>query len=552
MIIRKLLSLVVIGFASGMAYAEPAPETEASEPGPIVLETEPTERLVALAPSPDGSAARLDLDMEASGYVSIIAASGENSQATFYDESGRQVGIGTARIAAPEGAYALVPLAVDAGPAALQIMTYPELDLTEPNDDALLAWPTDLGRANSALLFPAGDVDAFRITLPSDARIMVRVEQSLSPVTVQFVDPETYAITTDGPIATLPAGEHVIALSYRDGSAFSLDPVSFSIVRTPVPFSADASSAIPALEVGRPTLIGTPEQDRAAFTLEVSQPALYSVSASNVGANATINITNSEGQVRPANWVHLPAGDFEIVVENIELTEAPAFVTAFRRAANDPAEPNDFSGDAAPIKLGQPIDYHLEWQVAVDWFNYTSTTDDSIFIATETLSEPCSTLEAGIVVPGDINSYEALPRTGNLSDFTFGPLAVTAGETANIYLACTDAVVDSDFKVTLFSSQVSGDSDSSIYLVGLELDEKIGGALAAAANAAGVGFLEAEEAQTLDARIEQIARAETKSRTPWLFIIAIGLAALGFAWFIIRRRKPASTTPSKGASETAP
>jgi len=541
MIIRKLLLLAAIGFAGGIAYAEPTPETEASEGEPIVLETQPTERLVALAPSPDGSAARLDIDMEASGYVSIISASGENSRAIFFDGSGRQVGIGTARIAAPEGAYALVPLPVAAGPAALQVVTYPELDLTEPNDDALLAWPTDIGRANSALLFPAGDVDAYRISLPSDARIMVRIEQSPSHVNVQFIDPETETIITDGPIATLPAGETVIALSYSDGTAFSLDPVSFSIAQTPILPSADAS-AKPVLELGRPTIIGTPEQGRATFALEVTQPALYSLSASNVGANATINVTNSEGQVRSANWVHLAAGKFEIIIENIELTEAPAFITAYGRSAIDPTEPNDFSGDAAPVKLRQPTDYHLEWQVPVDWFSYTSTTDDTIFIATETLSEQCDTLEAGIAEPGDINGYEALPRTGNLSDLTFGPLVVTAGETVKIYLVCTDAVVDSDFKVTLFSSQSSGDSDSSIYLVGLELDEKIGGALAAAASAADVGFLEAEEAQTLDARIEQIARAETKSKTPWLFIILIGFAASIFAWFIIRRRKPNKPT----------
>jgi len=502
-----------------------------------------------LAPAPDGSAVRFDLDMDAAGYVSISGAGEQGQQATIFEGSGRQVGIGNARISNPNGAYAMLALGADSGPVALQVTSYPELDLTEPNDDALLAWPTSIGQANSALLYPANDVDVFRILLPEDSRVKVRIEHSQSPVSIRFIDPETETVISEGAIADLPAGAHAIALSYQDAAFTSFESVSFSVVQMPIPVAPDSAN-LPLLSVGRPTLVSGNQQNTSSLSLIVEQTGLFKLSASNVGDSATINIENPDGQIRPANWVHLAPGEYTVTLDSITPSEAPAFVTASVRSASDPDEPNDFSGDANPLKIGESKDFLLEWQVPVDWFSITTNEDDAVFVSAESLSEPCGTLEAGINVPGEINSYESLPRRGNLSNYTFGPLAVAAGQTVAVYLVCTDARVDSDFRVTLYSSQSNSANNSSVYLVGLELDDQIGGALGAAASVAGVDFLEADEAQTLDARIEEIARAETAARFPLWILLPIALIVAGLIWFFVRRRK---TAPDRAmTAESAP
>ena len=523
---------------AGNVHATPTPESDVTEPIPVEAADLPTEQLVALAPSPDGSAVRFDLDIGASGYVSITGAAGQGQQATIFESSGRQVGIGNARISAPDGAYAMLTLAADSGPVALQVTSYPELDLTEPNDNALLAWPTAIGQANSAVLYPANDVDVFRISLPTDSRVKVRIEHSQSPVSIRFIDPETETVTSEGAIADLSAGDHAIALSYQDASFTSLEPIGFSVVQMPMPVAPD-SADLPLLSLGRPTLISGNLQNTASLSLIVEQTGLFKLSASNVGDSATINIENPDGQIRPANWVHLAPGEYTVTLDSITPSEAPAFVTASVRNARDLDEPNDFSSDANPLNIGENKDFLLEWQVPVDWFSITANQDDTVFVSAESLSEPCGTLEAGINVPGEINSYESLPRRGNISNYTFGPLAVTGGQTVEVYLVCTDARVDSDFRVTLYSSQSNSANNSSVYLIGLELDDQIGGALGAAASVAGVDFLEADEAQTLDARIEEIARAETTARFPFWILLPIALIVAGLIWFFVRRRRPA-------------
>lgn len=534
---RLFLCAAVIATA-GIVHATPTPESNVTEPTPVEEADLATERLVALAPAPDGSAVRFDLDMDAAGYVSISGAGEQGQQATIFEGSGRQVGIGNARISNPNGAYAMLALGADSGPVALQVTSYPELDLTEPNDDALLAWPTSIGQANSALLYPANDVDVFRILLPEDSRVKVRIEHSQSPVSIRFIDPETETVISEGAIADLSAGAHAIALSYQDAAFTSFEPVGFSVVQMPMPVAPD-SADLPLLSVGRPTLVSGNQQNTSSLSLIVEQTGLFKLSASNVGDSATINIEKPDGQIRPANWVHLAPGEYTVTLDSITPSEAPAFVTASVRSASDPDEPNDFSGDANPLKIGESKDFLLEWQVPVDWFSITTNEDDAVFVSAESLSEPCGTLEAGINVPGEINSYESLPRRGNLSNYTFGPLAVAAGQTVAVYLVCTDARVDSDFRVTLYSSQSNSANNSSVYLVGLELDDQIGGALGAAASVAGVDFLEADEAQTLDARLEEIARAETTARFPLWILLPIALIVAGLIWFFVRRRKSA-------------
>ena len=550
----------IVGGAAQGAVPEPGtPETELPTPGAIpVLELpgwieaddDSFVRTQSLAATQDSQLVRLDLDLLQSGYVALVA--GENnlpvSGVTIFDGSGLSYQSASARITSPEGAYVVIDRPAGSAAIDLTIRSWPEMDLTEPNDDGLLAWPLEIGAATETTLMPAGDQDVFRFTLDEEAHLTL-VSESDQGLQIQIVDPDTESVVANGQDVSLLAGDHLLRLSFANGNQLNPEPIQFALVERQIATIAEQGSAPTELSVGVPTYAPLTADGLAKMALEVKQDGFFKFRASNVGPNASFVIVDENGSSWRGSEVHLSKGNYALTLSGIRQTRYPIMVSTFEGNMQDPYEPNDFYTDATELALDEPVELIMERDLAADWVTFTPTREGKAFILAEALENRqggCQDLQTNIITQLNPFEIEILTLRGPNAARTFGPIEVVAGEPvqAQIFCATQNNTETTTYRVRIDMPDMNQTkSDASVYLVGLELDDSLRGAMQMSSDISGVQFLEAEEAEALDERIEEIARAETRAGPPlWLILLIVATLGAGAAFWFLRRgqKKPGS------------
>jgi|GEM_PF-4732923 len=534
-------------------------ETEAAEtlptfsmPGWSATEDAYVIRTRAMAAVTDGQLLQLDLDLIEPGYVALV--SDENNSpfpgVTIFDGSGLSYQSASARITNPDGAYVVIDRQAGSAAADLTIKAWPDLDLTEPNDDGLLAWPLELGAPTEVRLIPAGDQDVFRFTLAEETHLSI-VTDTDQGLQVQFLEPETERQIAYGMDVSLPAGDHLLRLSYGNGNHFDPEPFQFALVERQVAIPVAEDSAPTILDLGVPTYVPTTSNRVARMTMEIEEDGLYSFRASNVGPNAWFEIAREDGDWFRGSDVHLPKGTYTISLNDVRASRYPAMVSVYSGEMGDAYEPNDFHADATELKFDEPIDLVLERDWAVDWVTFTPRRDGNVFLMAEALDYEqggCLELQVNVLRATDPVELETLTIVGPIAAQTYGPIEATAGTPVHVQIFCNTSGMTqgTTYRVRADMPDLNrNNSNASVYLVGLELDDTLRGAMQMSSDISGVQFLEAEEAETLDERIEEIARAETRSGPSfWLILLILVVLGGGVAAWFFRGRQSASDAGS--------
>ncbi|MEM9054868.1 MAG: hypothetical protein AAGB16_06040, partial [Pseudomonadota bacterium] len=231
--IRALAAGLILPFAAlaeMSAQATPAPETpvgSTAETGPSVQPLEATL---------ENQLIQFDLNLTEPGYVALSTEANGTalSGITIFDGSGLSYERSTARIAEPDGAYVIIDRPAGAAAVDLTVETWPEMDLTEPNDDGLLAWPLEIGKATEVILMAAGDQDVFRFTLDEETHLTLLSENEDQGLSLQYLEPETERQTAYGQDVTLPAGDHLLRLSFANRNHFDPEPFQVALVERKV------------------------------------------------------------------------------------------------------------------------------------------------------------------------------------------------------------------------------------------------------------------------------------------------------------------------------
>lgn len=499
-------------------------------------------RLVAVQPIDNETSVTVPLELPGPGYVSLVLPDDRPGvQAVLVDGlGGRHVGT-SARIALPEAALAELVFNDSIEPLALSLRYWPELDLTEPNDDPLLAWPVVVRQTESALLFPIGDVDHFAFSLEADTRLSVQFHTPGFMPEISILAPETGEVIAGGAELELLAGDYVLRLTAPPG----VDPqtpeaVSFTLVPRPDLPLVDAAGERRRIQAGQPQLVPA-GLNAAGFTLRVDQPGLYTYTTTDLGPDVSFTLTNSDGERLGGTAAHLAPGEYQFDLANLNLGSEPGFVTVYRRSMTDPVEPNDFAADAHPVEIDSPFEVMLEPYSADNWYVMTPEFDGQASFLVEIPQGGCDSLWLWQINPEDALSRVGIPASALTRTRTFGPVAVSEGVAFRFNVACAEAVGGPPVRVTAHvepegEGATTVEADSSVYLIGLELGDTQDAALATYSRAAGVNYVEAEDAEVLDNRIRDISRAELGDRSSgWLWWLVLILLGAGGFYFLRHR-----------------
>jgi len=493
---------------------------------------QPDQRRVAgVAPSADGTPYILPLELPDSGYVVLrLPADRADIVTRLLDATGNVLGDTAARVALPDGAVAEITLPPNAEPLALDIRYWPEIDVTEPNDDPVLAWPIQLRRRQSVTLFPAGDVDYFVFELPDAQSIRLHRfgTETLGPVVI--VNAETGDEFPTETAVELPAGQY--ALRFSGSATNEPEVIEFALAQElDIPLThADGTPLL--LAIGQPQIV--PEGvDPAVFDMRIDQAGLYSFVSRALGPEVTYQIENAAGETLTGSQVHLASGDYQLTVSGAVHASDPGFIVAYRGNIVDANEPNDFRTDATRLEPDIALPIVLESNAPLDWFVLTAPANGRFDLFLESEPHNCDYVWLSRADPVDPEDTGTLNPSGSPRRLNFTPVHVQEGETVELSMTCAQiagSVPDARL-LARFTPEgetlTSVENDSSIYVVGLELTDPIGVSLANHARDAGVNFVEAEDAAVLDRRIREISHNETSGRFPWWILVLLFLMGVG-------------------------
>lgn len=569
-----LLAMPIVAVSAQEALPTPEPEDPVQDvadtvetlptfsmPGWVATEDAYLIRTRAVPAVTDGQLLQLDLDLTQPGYVALV--SDQNNSpfpgVTIFDGSGLSYQRASARIANPDGAYVVIDRQAGSAAAELTIKAWPDLDLTEPNDDGLLAWPLELGAPTEVRLIPAGDQDVFRFTLEEETHLSL-VTDSEQGLQAQFLQAETERQIAYGTDVSLPAGDHLLRLSYANGNHFDPEPFQVALVERQVAVPMAEDSARTVLDLGVPTYVSATSSRVARMTIEIEEDGLYSFRASNVGPNAQFEIAREDGDLFRGSDAHLSEGTYAINLYDVRASRYPAMVSVYRGDMQDAYEPNDFHADATELEFDDPIELVLERDWAVDWVSFTPRRDGKVFLMAEALDYEqggCMELQVNVLRATDPVELETLTIVGPIAAQTYGPIEAIAGAPLHVQIFCNTRGMTqgTTYRVRVDMPDLNrNNSDASVYLVGLELDDTLRGAMQMSSDISGVQFLEAEEAETLDERIEEIARAETQSGPSfwWILLILAVFGAGAAVWFFRSRQTDHDTGTMAAEPEPKP
>lgn len=479
----------------------------------------------------EASPVTLMLNLPGPGYVSVTGAGA--ADILFTDGTGRSSNASIARIGMAQGANLAIG---GAGDALITLHFEAETDISEPNDDPLLAWPVDLGVPLPVVIHPPGDVDHFAFTLDRARRVEVMSAQAPFPLAMRFLDAASGDLVAEGPVADLPAGDHILEVRGQQAEAGS--PEAFLMVVAASPPAAEAGPGpIPRLAPGHPVLVTPDTFGRAEYGFTVEEAGLFTVLLSNASDGAITRFTHASGHGRQARSVHLAPGEITLTLEAVYGNGLPVFLTLHREAVTDAGEPNDFPVDARPLELNTPVTFRLPAAAPVNWYTLTDPSGAQVLLIADQADAHCEQL--WITFEDGSGSFVTVPRHADGSRLIFGPIEMTPDTSLPIGLSCDRQ--NADTTITLTAVPLSPSTDGSVYVVGLEMEAAVRDQLAAIAALSNVHFLDTPEAGDLEARLAEIAAIEARRRDSggwliWLLLI-MALAGGGTAFAAWRIRQ---------------
>lgn len=512
------------------------------------------------------SAVTFELNISEPGYV-VFGPSVQNGVTlSWTDAEDFDLGKGPARFGLVDGITGTLTRSGSTdGTVSIPLYFYPEMDVTEPNDDALLAWPIDLYQLSETTFFPAGDVDAFAFTLEEETSVKLSLADRTLRPDVRFVDIETGNVKANGATATLEAGEYAVLIALPNKGVMEPFEAQFALTeyRAPRP-ATNPEGTVPTVNI--PWDLGPVPNGNQRVEISLEDSGYYEFAVSNGGDRVRVTVENSAGITREGS-LHLPSGDYTLIIQSRQDTGLPSFLTMYRSGLpEDRNEPNDLITDATEMDRLRSEKVVLEASSPIDWFGFEPPEPGDYYFRVESLEEYCPKLSMGYAT--EPNRYQTMGAAGSGRYRVYGPLTISEEQLdapAHMYVYCDQPKANYTLDLSIIPPDaeiddgVKQNDDGAIYIIGVELNDGVSNQLAAAAKEAEVSFLMAEDADELPERIQDILEAETGERkerpasSSQIWLVLSGAAALFLIsllafWLLKRSKKP---KPPESEPETA-
>jgi hypothetical protein len=472
----------------------------------------------------------VNLQLPAPGYLAIESDDPDRPvTAAILDGDGRLVGTDAARVSAIDGATARLSAGPAGFPEAIALRFRPEMDVTEPNDAPDLAWPIATGEIFQAVLFPAGDVDHFAVSLDAPSILRVHFEDGAGAGAV-ILDGEG---GETAPGQALPAGDYVLAL--RDPDKPHDGPRLINVLITAEPPDPPAREPVPVvLEPGRPAPVSAPEGAITAL-VDIARPGRFTVQARNLMGSPRFVYTGPDGDAVQNASPFLSPGRYGLEITGLSAnsTGLPGFLTLTPLEMTDPLEPNDFARDAARLRAESASQIILEPESAGDWFQINSDQPVTLQLQLDLSRSSCSAVEANRIGPDGV--AQPAQSQGGGQYLIWSGVEAGPQSSPRLFVRCLSALeAPATARLVSYVEGANPGEAPSVYVVGVELGGELSESLAAEVELAGGQFVEAARADQLSQVVESIAReAETRGEAPWrlvLILLAVALAAGGGYW----------------------
>lgn len=501
---------------------------------------------VTLFPAADQDEIALQMDEE--GYVFTSLGDTDNDFSLYveiYDPLGRMMGVNAARIDFP-GRVRLVVRDrwnnfSSPDPFPLVIETKPEVDLNEPNDQPEQAFPLTLDAWNDVVLLPVGDVDYFSFDVPAKGTIVTDIRDAPFAIAVAIRPADTPDFS-DGWTAAVEPGKYFLKIQERWGSAASETPFPVRLRFVPDPPSTPTE-----LSLSLPAQVWLARSDLSQkFTLKVPQFGLYTIRLDGpVPNDAKIFVTpadDTDTDAKPQNdgtkrfEKYLAKGVYEIDVRSgSEGAKAPFYLIAEAEVSTDASEPNDTPQNALALKTGEETPVTLYPYTDSDWISLKAKGRGNFYLRVQDLNRDDGITGGMIEVffldqDGKRKPLSVRPGTGY---DIFGPVPVDKKD-IKIELKNRGYTRWIPLMVTPVFTAEGEKADSTITLIGVELNENQARNMKALAMNAGVDFVLAESASDLDQRLKEATAG--KRKFPWWLLVLLVLIGTGYYFW---RRKQA-------------
>lgn len=518
---------------------------------------------------PDEASLVFEPELPGPGYLTLSAPTvdlpiGTPTAQLVYSD-GRRTGTGTTRIAIDEDVRVEISGVVPGEAGTVNLVWYPELDITEPNSDPLLAWPIESSSAVETVLFPAGDVDVFSIELDRPSIIRIDSEDQPAPLTFSYVAEDGRRLGS-GPRVQLEAGTVFIEARYADGNFQSPLPVRIRMFVTHLPFVPTDGSELPVeppLEAGDTVYLPANGSSTAIRTLKVNEAGLYSVEVSNNNNPVLALFAKSEDERRVTDFqsMLLNKGEYQLELSRLQNTDKPRFLSIYRADIKDATEPNDFMSDAYEMKIGEPTEFWFERVSTTDFFTLTPRKDGDLYLNLTPSAKPCPAPRAFTYLQDENMTRTEIvgPVVFEKVKQRFGPLSVTRGVPVTLELTCFNGFQDYGYTAELNlldpDTSLAPEKGAPVYLVGVELSPQSRSALQAASDSAGISFIDAADAESLSEEIDEAVQASQQNvigPMPWrlvLLAIVIALGAAFWLWLSYFRKKEKRVESTEPKSE---
>lgn len=528
----------------------------------------PFSRQVQIA---DGNAAvAFDLNAPVAGYVVFGPSVQTGVTVSWSDEDGFELSNGPARFGLTEGiSGTLTRSGASDGSLSVPLYFYPEMDVTEPNDDALLAWPVDLYQVNETVFFPAGDVDAFGFTLEEKTSVKLSLADRTLRPNIRFVEVETGAVKGNGDTATLEPGQYAVLISLPGKGVMEPFTAQFALTEhRGLRPASNPEGSVPTVNI--PWDLGPVPNGNQRVDISLEDDGYYEFAVSNGGNGVRVTVENSDGITREGS-LHLARGEYTLIIQSRQNMGLPSFLTMYRtELPDDRNEPNDLITDATKIDPIRSKEVILEARSPIDWLAFEPLKPGDYYFRVESLEEYCPKLSMGYAT--EPNRYQTMGATGSGRYRVYGPLTLSEEQMeapAHMYVYCDQPTANYTLDLSIIppdariDESVEQNDDGAIYIIGVELNDGVSNQLAAAAKEAEVSFLMAEDADELPERIQDILEAETGERKErsasggqiWLVLggaVALFLISLLAFWLLKRSRKPEQPEPHDTSTPTEP